>query len=486
MNMLVKLIRIIVLYSSLVTCAWAQQSTPQSTQQPAQHSAVEQLQRSLMIIDAKDDTYKAVIAISPSAKQEAEAIDKRGETMLKGMPILVKDNIDMLGMPTTAGSLALANNYPSDDAPSISQLKSAGAVILGKANLSQWANFRSEKSSSGWSAVGGQTGNAFDPSRTPCGSSSGSGVAVALAYVKVAIGTETNGSIICPASSNGVIGFKPTQGIVSGEGIVPLAISQDTAGPIADTIDNAALVLSAMIDPKAENASALSEGLRNLPSGADLKGLRIGILASTLGFDSRRDELLEIAIEKLRNSGVVIIEEISLTPYDGFFADNYKLLQYEFRRDLDLYFSGRDNTLKNFTLEKLIQFNIDNAAQELEHFDQSIFEKSYALELSEEEYIEIREKGHQATRQDGLDKVFSEQNLDAIIGISGGPAWKIDHINGDSFSGPSMTSFPAVGGHPHITTPGGKIAGMPVGISFIGKRFQDHTLAQLVYRYMTL
>jgi len=452
----------------------------------AQESALEQVQQSLKTIEAKDNIYKAVTAISPSAQQEAKAIDQGAETLLGGMPILVKDNIDMLGMPTTAGSLALVENYPADDSPSIAQLKSAGAVILGKANLSQWANFRSEKSSSGWSAVGGQTANAFDPSRTPCGSSSGSAVAVALGYVKVAIGTETNGSIICPASSNGVIGFKPTQGIVSGEGIVPLAISQDTAGPLADSIENAALVLSAMIDPNTENAQSLGQGLRNLSSGAQLKGLRIGVLASTLGFDSRRDELFKVAIEKLKASGVVIIDEISLTPYEGFFTDNYKLLQYEFRRDLDLYFAGRGDVVNELTLEKLIQFNKDNAAQEMEHFDQSIFEKSNTLELTEKEYLAIREKGHRATRQDGLDKVFSEQNLDAIIGISGGPAWKIDHINGDSFSGPSMTTFPAVGGHPHITTPGGKIAGMPIGISFIGERFQDHKLAQLVYRYMQL
>ena len=452
----------------------------------AQETAVNQLQQSLKIIDAKDKTYNAVIAISPTAEQEAKAIDQRGETLLNGMPILVKDNIDMLGMPTTAGSLALANNYPVNDSPSIAQLKSAGAVILGKANLSQWANFRSEKSSSGWSAIGGQTGNAFDPTRTPCGSSSGSGAAVALGYVKVAIGTETNGSIICPASINGVVGFKPTQGIVSGEGIVPLAISQDTAGPLADSIENAAMVLSAMIDPETKNAQALSQGLRDLSSGVDLKGLRIGVLASTLGFDPRRDKLLNAALEKLKTSGVVIIDDITLTPYEGFFADNYKLLQYEFRRDLDIYFAGRGDDIKELTLEKLIQFNKDNAAKELEHFDQSIFEKSYALELTEKEYLEIREKGHQATRQDGLDKVFAEQNLDAIIGITVGPAWKIDHINGDSFSGPSMTTYPAVGGHPHVTTPGGKIAGMPIGISFIGKRFKDHDLAQLVYRYMQL
>jgi len=451
-----------------------------------EQTALQKVQQSLKVIDAKDDTYNAVIAISPSAQQEAKEINARGETLLNGMPILVKDNIDIVGLPTTAGSLALLENYPEKDAPSIAQLKAAGAVILGKANLSEWANFRSEKSSSGWSGVGGQTGNAFDASRSPCGSSSGSGVAVALGYVDVAIGTETNGSIICPASSNGVVGFKPTQGTVSNEGIVPLASSQDTAGPLANSIENAALVLAAMIDPVSDNFDALSGGLKNLESGRKLEGMRIGVMTSTLGFDFRRDALLNEALDKLKASGVVIVEEITLTPYDGFSDENYKLLQYEFKRDLKEYFAGRNNPVRNFTLETLIRFNQENAARELQHFDQSIFEKSLHLNLSEEEYLEIRKKGLRATREDGLDTIFSEKELDAIIGISGGPAWKIDHINGDSFFGPSMTTYPAVGGYPHITVPGGRLAGMPVGISFIGKRFEDHVLAQLVHRFTQL
>ncbi|MFQ3246751.1 MAG: amidase [Arenicella sp.] len=449
-------------------------------------SAVQKIQQSLKLIDLKDDTYNAVIAISPNAGSQAKAIDRRGESLLSGMTILIKDNIDLLGLPTTAGSLALLKNYPEKDAPHIAQLKDAGAVILGKTNLSEWANFRSEKSSSGWSAVGGQTGNALDSSRSPCGSSSGSGVAVALGYVKVAIGTETHGSIICPASSNGVVGFKPTHGIVSGEGIVPLALSQDTAGPLADSIENASLVLSAMIDPKADNFQALVDGLQNLQSGRELKGMRIGVMASTLGYDSRRDELFNAAIDKLKASGVIIIDDIKLQPYEGFWDQNYQLLQYEFKRDLNAYFASRNNALKEMSLAKLIQFNQENAGQELKHFDQSIFEKSNALELTDKEYRIIRDKGHATTREQGLDKAFAEQKLDAIIGISGGPVWKIDHINGDSFFGPGMAGYPAVGGHPHVTIPGGKIAGMPMGMSFVGKRFQDHQLAQLIYRYMQL
>lgn len=457
----------------------------------AELSAVQKVKQSIKAISEQDSTFKAVIALNPTAQDQAINIDQLPSSLLSGMPILVKDNIDIAGMPTTAGSLALIENFPSEDALSIAQLKNAGAVILGKTNLSEWANFRSEKSSSGWSAVGGQTTNAFDKSRSPCGSSSGSGVAVALGYVEVAIGTETHGSIICPATSNGVVGFKPTHGIVSGQGIIPLASSQDTAGPLANSIENASLVLSAMIDPKAKNHKELVKGLRSLQSGAPLKGLRLGVLASTQGYDVRRDAILKGVIEQLKGAGVEIVEGLELNSEPDFWDQNYQLLQYEFKRDLNNYFANRrysdqDNTLKSMTLAKLITFNKQNADTELMHFDQSIFDKSQALKLSEKEYQKIRAKGHKTTREDGLDKVFSEHELNAVIGLSGGPTWKIDHINGDSFFGPGMSGFPAVGGHPHVTIPGGKISGMPVGISFIGKRHQDHLLAQLIYRFTTL
>lgn len=462
-----------------------------NNQVAAELSAVIKVEQSIKVINDKDSAFKALIALNPSAKDDAVKIDQQSSSLLNGMAILIKDNIDILGMPTTAGSLALLENYPAEDALSIAQLKNSGAVILGKTNLSEWANFRSEKSSSGWSAVGGQTTNAFDKSRSPCGSSSGSGVAVALGYVDVAIGTETHGSIICPATSNGVVGFKPTHGIVSGQGIVPLASSQDTAGPLANSIENASMVLSAMIDPKAKNYKELVNGLRSLPSGVPLKGLRVGVLASTQGYDVRRDAILKDAIEQLKAAGVEIIEGVKLNSEPEFWDQNYQLLQYEFKRDLNNYFANRiyadkDNPLSSMTLAKLITFNKKNADTELKHFDQSIFEKSQALELSEKEYQKIRAQGHKTTRDDGLDRIFSEQNLNAIIGLSGGPTWKIDHINGDSFFGPGMSGFPAVGGHPHVTIPGGKIAGMPVGISFIGERHQDHLLAQLVYRFTQL
>lgn len=462
-------------------------AAPALAEHHARTSASGQLKHTLEQVKAKDDVYNAVIAISPTAEQEATALDNGELGLLGGMSIMVKDNIDLIGLPNTAGSLALIENYPVEDAPLVAQIKQAGGLVMGKTNLSEWANFRSEKSSSGWSAVGGQTGNAHSPERTPCGSSAGSGVAVALGYVSVAIGTETSGSIICPATTNGVVGIKPTHGIVSGDGIVPLATSQDTAGPIADTVSNAALVLSTMVQSNAENHTALVTGLRDLDGGKSLKGMRLGVLASTLGFDERRDELFNKAVAKLEKAGVTIIDDINISLYDDFGSESYQLLQYEFRRDLNTYLASLPNSkLNTLTLEKLIEFNKLNAATEMKHFDQSIFIKSQNIELSEKEYQAIFKRLKKATREDGLDKMFKQHNLDAIIGISGGPGWLIDHINGDSFFGPSMSGLPAISGNPHITVPGGKIVGMPMGISFVGKRHEDHVLAQLAHKFTQL
>ncbi|MBX2848505.1 MAG: hypothetical protein KTR16_09295 [Acidiferrobacterales bacterium] len=458
-------------------------------------SATRKLEQSLSQIQAKDQRYNAVTALNPQAKADAMRIDEiltdNPDSLLAGLGILVKDNIDVKGMATTAGSLALKDNYPKDDAPLIAQLKQHGGVIVGKANLSEWANFRSEKSSSGWSAIGGQTTNPSDISRTPCGSSAGSGAAVAAGYVQVAIGTETNGSIVCPASINGIVGFKPTHGIVSGEGIVPLALTQDTAGPMASSIEYAAEALAAMVDPKAENAKAIIDGLKAFDTGAPLKGMKIGVMASTQGFDVRRDQLLDRAINRLKVAGAEVITGLKVELPENFGADSYRLLQYEFKRDLNDYFANREyqnleNPLRKMTLAKLIAFNNDNADTELKHFDQDIFEKSQALELTEDEYKALLSGLKKATREEGLDKLFKEHNLNAIIGTTVGPAWKIDHINGDAFFGPSMSTLPAIGGHPHITTPNGRIANLPVGLSFIGQRHEDHKLAQIVYRFSQL
>ncbi|EAQ95854.1 amidase family protein [Congregibacter litoralis] len=432
-------------------------------------------------IKNRDAQYRAVIALDPEAQAVARSLDlqRRAPGPLHGEPILLKDNIESKGQATTAGSLALAENRTGRDAPLVAQLRQGGAVILGKANLSEWANFRSEFSSSGWSGVGGQTRNAIDPARTPCGSSSGSAVAVALGYVDVAIGTETSGSIVCPASINGVVGFKPTQGLVSGEGIVPLASTQDTAGPIANSVPLAARTLAVMSDPQAENSRSIRKGLMTLDAVSSLEGLRIGIFARTQNYDPRRDAELDRVLALLKSKGATLIPGLDIEPYEGYGQDSYDVLLYEFRRDLNAYLAGLPNALSSMTLASLIAFNEEHAEDELKYFDQSIFLKAQSLPDSEEEYRRKRKATQKAMREDGLDKLFGEHALDALLGITVGPAWMIDWVNGDAFFGPGMAGQAAVAGNPHITLPLGQLANLPIGVSLIGERWQDHKLAAI-------
>lgn len=435
----------------------------------------------ISLIESTDDEYKAVIAIDPNAQARARVLDRQRKARgpLFGEPILIKDNVETLGLPTTAGSLALADNDTGRDAPIVAQLRGADAVILGKANLSEWANFRSEFSSSGWSAVGGQTRNAVDQTRTPCGSSAGSAVAVALGYVDVAIGTETSGSIVCPAAINGVVGFKPTHGLVSIEGIVPLAATQDTAGPIANSVELASRTLAVIADPGLEQTSVIANGLMSLNAVNELRGLRIGVFANTQGYDERRDASLQRILDLLSAAGVTLIPDLRIKPYDGYWSDSYDVLLYEFRRDLNAYLAGLPNDLNSMTLQSLISFNEANKDREQRHFDQSIFIKSQGLADTEEIYQKKRADTQKAMRDDGLDLLFEENELDALIGITTGPAWKIDWVNGDGSFGPGMAGQAAVAGNPHITLPLGQVAGLPLGISLIGERWQDHRLAAI-------
>lgn len=432
-------------------------------------------------IEQRDEQYHAVIAIDPDATKVARMLDvqRKAPGPMHGEPILLKDNIESKGLPTTAGSLALADNNTGRDAPLVAQLRRAGVVILGKANLSEWANFRSEFSSSGWSGVGGQTRNAHDPDRTPCGSSSGSAVAVALGYVDVAIGTETSGSIVCPASINGVVGFKPTQGLVDGEGIVPLASTQDTAGPIANSVNLAARTLAIISSDSAKNSKVIRQGLMNLDAVPNLKGLRVGVFSRTQGFDPRRDAELDTVLQTLTDNGALLVAGLDIEPYEGYGQDSYDVLLYEFRRDLNAYLAKLPNALSNMTLASLIAFNEEHADRELRYFDQSIFLKSQNLADSEEVYRQKRLATQKAMREDGLDRLFAENELDAVIGITDGPAWMIDWVNGDADFGPSMAGPAAVAGNPHITLPLGKVAHLPLGISLIGERWQDHKLAAI-------
>ena len=446
-------------------------------------SAASIAKSALQKIEAMDDDYHAVIiAGGDSVNSETARLDKlpaaeRSTLPLGGVPILVKDNIEVKGWPTTAGSLALADNETGRDASLISNLRDAGAIILGKANLSEWANFRSEQSISGWSAVGGQARNAHDPKRSPCGSSSGSAVSVALGYVPIAIGSETDGSIVCPASVNGVVGFKPTHGIVSGDGVVPLAASQDIAGPIAISVTDAALALGAMMQGD-ESLSGLRASLIDLKVPDSLAGIRVGVLADTQGFDQRRDDLLSDNLKLLTGLGAELIPDLRTAPYKGLGGDEYQVLLYEFRYQLDQYLAGLPDELNRLTLAKIIAFNRQSTV-ELSLFDQSIFEKARALEMTAEQYREKLAAIRRAAREDGLDRLLGEHQLDVIVGITVGPAWMIDDINGDASHGPSMSSLPAIGGHPHITVPMGDIRGMPVGLSFVGSRLADAEIAAI-------
>jgi len=438
----------------------------------------------------------AVIAVNPEAPAQARALDReRAESgargPLHGIPILLKDNIESRDpMPTTAGSLALAGNVTGRDAFFVARLREAGAVILGKTNLSEWANFRSERSSSGWSGVGGQTNNPYDPTRNPCGSSSGSGVAAAASLAAVAVGTETNGSIVCPANANGVVGIKPTVGLVSRSGVVPISHSQDTAGPMARSVADAVVLLSAMIgrdeaDPAtgiADEAAgwALEEHLRT----DGLKGKRIGVVRSLAGFHSEVDRLLEAAIADLEAGGATVVDGLAFEKTEGLGDAAYDVLLYEFKHDLNAYLAGLPNAgeLPAATLDELIAFNEARAGEEMPYFGQEIFIKSQAKgPLTEPAYTKALELVRGASRA-GIDGLLAEHDLDALIAPTGGPAWKTDLINGDHFIG-SSSSYPARAGYPNITVPMGTVHGLPVGLSFFASALAEPTLIEIAYAY---
>jgi len=450
-------------------------------------------------IETLDGELRAVIAVDPTALDQARALDRELEDAgprgpLHGIPVLLKDNIETAAQPTTAGSLALAANDTGRDAPLVERLREAGAVVLGKTNLSEWANIRSDRSSSGWSAVGGQTRNPHDPTRSPCGSSSGSAVAVAAHYVPLAIGTETNGSVVCPSSANGVVGIKPTVGLVSRTHVVPISHSQDTAGPMGRTVADAVLLLQAMVGPDPADPASREIGEqtpehfgRNLAAHlrADgLRGKRIGVVRSSAGFHSEVDALFERAIEDLKGAGAVVVDDLELEPPEGFYQASFDILLYELKHDLNAYLAGLpDENLSRLTLEGLIAFNRAHAEEEMPWFGQEIFERSQETDgLDSETYREALALAQRATRGDGIDRLVEEHQLDALIAPTGAPAWKIDLINGDHFIGGSSTPA-AVSGYPNITVPMGTVHGLPVGLSIFGPAFSEPTLIEIAYGY---
>ncbi|MEM9300800.1 MAG: amidase [Pseudomonadota bacterium] len=424
-------------------------------------------------IAAMDGRYRSVIAVAPDAVEQARRLDRHraaGKPLgrLHGIPVLLKDNIESRELPTTAGSLLLADNWTGRDAPLVAALRRQGAVILGKTNLSEWANFRSTRSSSGWSGVRGQTGNAVDPARNPCGSSSGSGTAAALAFAPLTVGTETNGSIVCPATINGVVGFKPTVGLVSRKGVVPISPSQDTAGPMARTVLDAALGLAAMVSPDADDPmAALAQGVV-VPGqfeAADLMTLRVGVLRSATGYHDGVDALFDAAVAALGAGGATIIDDLAFDPPDGFGQHTFRILLNEFRTTMDAYLATLPGEPGGWTIEDLIAGNERLAADELRWFGQELLlQAADAPGMDDDDYGESLVLARRVTREEGIDRMLEAHDLDVIIAPTRGPAWMTDLVNGDHFGG-GFSTYPAVAGYPHLTLPMGRVHGLPVGLS---------------------
>ncbi|NRA50794.1 MAG: amidase [Phaeodactylibacter sp.] len=447
----------------------------------------------IQAIDKEGPGLNSVLTINPEAIAIAQKLDmERAEGKVRGpmhgIPVLLKDNIDPGDkMPTTAGSRALANSIAPDDAFIVAKLREAGAIILGKANLSEWANFRSTHSSSGWSGMGGQTHNPYHVDCNPCGSSSGSGVAVSANLCVIAIGTETNGSIVCPSSANGIVGIKPTVGLLSRDGIIPISFTQDTPGPMARTVTDAAIALGVMTgtDP-ADSKTLASAGQKAddytqyLDIGA-LKGKRIGYYLATKGVHFKVDTLMERAIALLKAQGAEVIE-IEEKVSSKTSPLSYSVMLYEFKDGLNKYFEslGPDSPIQS--IEDLIAFNKEDEV-EMQYFHQDIIELAAEKgSIDSEDYKTTLADMQELAREKGMDQILQEHELDAIIAPTGTPAWKTDHVNGDHYT--LGSSSPAAwAGYPNISVPMGFIEGLPVGLSFFGTAWSEPALISMSYSF---
>jgi amidase len=446
-------------------------------------------------LDSKGPTLRSVIETNPDAPAIAEKLDAERRASgprgpLHGIPVLVKDNIDTADrMPTTAGSLALEGSIAARDAFVVERLRAAGAVILGKANLSEWANFRSTKSTSGWSAKGGQVRNPYVLDRNPCGSSSGSGVAVAANLAAAAVGTETDGSIVCPSAVNGIVGIKPTVGLISRAGIIPISASQDTAGPMTRTVTDAALLLGAMtgVDTRDPRTKASASRIRDYRASLDataLKGARIGVARQRFfGYSPAADKLIDAAIDELRRQGATIVDPANMATAGKFDDCEFEILLYEFKAGLNTYLKGLGPDMKVRSLKELIAFNERERDREMPHFGQEILEMADKKgSLTSAAYKRAVTTCKALSRIKGLDAVLAAHKLDAMIAPTLSPAWPIDHVNGDHFLGASSTPA-AVAGYPAITVPAGFVRGLPVGITFMGRPWSEARLIALAYAY---
>ena len=448
-------------------------------------------------IDKNGPYINSVIELNPDALEIADTLDaerKAGKTRgpLHGIPILLKDNIDTADrMQTTAGSLALEGHIAAKDAFIVKQLRKAGALILGKTNLSEWANFRGKRSVSGWSSRGGLTRNPYALDRSACGSSSGSGAAVAANLCAAAIGTETDGSIICPAQTNGIVGIKPTLGLLSRSGIIPIAHSQDTAGPMARTVADAAILLGAMTggdpgDPATKGSR--KRGGSNYTKVLDRDGLkdaRIGVARNMAGTNPRVTKIFEHCIEVLKHLGAIVTDPADVPNFDKFGKTEVEVLNYEFKADLNKYLKSLDGTALVHSLDDVIKFNEENNYKVMPYFGQErMLAAQETKSLREKKYRDALAKNLRLTRKEGIDAAMRKHKLDAIIVPSGGPAWLIDLVDGDANNWDMESTSPAaVAGYPHITVPAGFIFGLPVGISFFARAWEEPTLIKFAYAF---
>ncbi|MFK5922595.1 MAG: amidase [Verrucomicrobiota bacterium] len=452
------------------------------------------LQR-IAVIDQAGPELRAVIEINPQALQIADELDReRAQGKLRGalhgIPVMIKDNIDTGDqMQTTAGSLALVGWMAKQDSQVARKLRQAGALILGKTNLSEWANFRSFASSSGWSSRGGQTKNPYVLNRTPCGSSAGSAVAVAANLCALAIGTETNGSVVCPSSMNGIVGIKPTVGLIGRSGIIPISETQDTAGSMARTVRDAAILLAALSGVDEDDARTLEgEGKSQqdyLPflKKDGLEGARIGVGKGFMGFNGRVDQLMIEAFEWMEKQGAVLFEVEGTVAETGG-GDSFTIMLYEFKEGLNRYLAECGEAVKVKSLAELIVFNKQNKQELMPFFQQEILEMAESKgDLQSEEYVTALQNSLKGARQEGIDRVMDDLQLDAIVAPTGGPAWVTDLVFGDRKGGGGCSSAAARAGYPHVTVPMGRVHGLPVGISFFGRAWSEPLLLKLAYAY---
>jgi amidase len=448
-------------------------------------------------IDKAGPRVNSIVELNPDALHIADALDRERKAKgprgpLHGIPVVVKDNIDTADrMQTTAGSLALLGSHPANDAFVAAQLRRAGAVILGKTNLSEWANIRSSHSTSGWSGRGGLTRNPYALDRNPCGSSSGSGAGVSANLCVAGVGTETDGSVVCPSAVNGVAGLKPTVGLVSRSGIVPISHSQDTAGPMARTVRDVAILLGAMAGADPEDSAtadsrgkAFSDYTKFLdPTG--LKGARLGVVRKYFGFNDAVDRLIETLIGEMKSAGAEIVDPADVPTIGKFDDSELTVFYYELKADLAAYLARRGTTSVK-SLKDAIEFNERNRDREMPYFGQDIFLKSEQKgPLTSKEYLDALALNRQLSRVEGIDFVMDKFKLDAFLAPTGGPAWLTDLINGDHVAGGS-SSAAAVAGYPNINVPAGSLWGLPIGISFFGRAWSEPTLLKIAYSFEQL